>query len=174
MSLYTCHISYLLHFFCNGNCIGTEFAHGYSLHWSHSQKKCKFDRDTKSIYWNHISFDYINRSESKRTDIKYFMLCWQKYLSPCVPLESKLEIYSCNFLLDASRQHLPIMEENNDVTNIDKYLGHNNSPGRGSKFGTSTRTDTRKSQEDEELKFPPLKCSKYTWIGHPSMQKRRK
>ena len=102
------------------------------------------------------------------------MLCGQKHLSPCVPLESKLEIYSCNFLLDASRQHLPIMEENYAVANIDKYFGPNNSPGRGSKFGISTTTETRKSQEDEDLKFPPLKCSKYTWIGHPSMQKRRK
>ena len=66
------------------------------------------------------------------------------------------------------------MEGNDDVTNTDKYFSSNNSPGRGSKFGVSTMTETRKSQEDEELKFPPLKCSKYTWIGHPSMQKRRK
>ena len=66
------------------------------------------------------------------------------------------------------------MDENNDVTNIDKYFGPNNSPGKTSKLGSSKMTETRKPQEAEELKFPPLKCSKYTWIGHPSMQKRRK
>ena len=26
----------------------------------------------------------------------------------------------------------------------------------------------------EKSQFPPLKCSKYTWIGHPSMEKRRR
>ena len=66
------------------------------------------------------------------------------------------------------------MDENNDITNNGKNFGPNNSPGRERKFVISKMTETRKSPEAEELKFPPLKCSKYTWIGHPSMQKRRK
>ena len=63
-----------------------------------------------------------------------------------------------------------------NITNVDVegFIDLNKAPERyPRKIGLTLTVRTPQSAK-EKLQFPPLKCSKYTWIGHPSMQKRRK
>ena len=68
-------------------------------------------------------------------------------------------------------------DEDKTILKMEEYVDLRKTSARShQKPGITGLTVTLRTPQSgkEKLQFPPLKCSKYTWIGHPSMQKRRK